>query len=71
MRNKAKTQELIINAIKKQQTNGNVVLLKYIKEETKMSYATVLKHIDILTAEKRVKVQDLGNIKIVTIPPVK
>ena len=41
--------------------------LKQISEKLKISYPSVLKWIEVLKAEKRIQVEDYGNIKLVSV----
>lgn len=58
------TKERIIEYLKKKE---DLIHLKNLSIEIKISYPIVLKHCDVLAAEGRIKMKDYGNVKLVKV----
>lgn len=54
-------EEKILNYIKNLKHASNV---KQLAEALNLSYSTALKYVDILSAQEKIKVEDLGRVKV-------
>ncbi|MEK6885074.1 MAG: HTH domain-containing protein [Nanoarchaeota archaeon] len=59
---KKEIEDKILNYIKNLKRAVNI---KQLAEALKLSYSTALKYVDILSAQGKIKVEDLGRVKVI------
>ena len=57
-------KEKILKFLEKQK---ELINLKELSEKLEISYPTILKHCDVMTAEGKIHTKDYGNVKLVSV----